>query len=61
MFLSRPELRFNFGEQVLFHLPRPVARIASRGEAEKKRAGPAQVNLAQGIVLSGHAGASLDR
>ena len=61
MSFSRPELRFNFGEQVHFQLPRPVALIASRGEAVKELAGLASVNLAQGIVLSGHAAASIDR
>lgn len=61
MSFSRPELRFNFGEQVHFQLPRPVALIASRGEAVKELAGPASVNFAQGIVLSGRAAASMDR
>ena len=62
MAFSRPELRFNFGEQVLFHLPRPVALVANRGEAVKELAVSASVNLAQGIVLWGHRwAASLDR
>jgi hypothetical protein len=57
--LGGPESRLNFGEEVLFHLPRPVSSIASRGEAVKKRAGSASVDLAQGFVLSGHAWAAL--
>jgi hypothetical protein len=44
MSFSRPELRFNFCEQVHFHLPRPVALIARRGEAVEERAGSASVN-----------------
>ena len=62
MVFSRPELRFNFGEQVPFHLPRPVARVGDRGEAVKELAGSASVHLAQGLVLSGHVwAASFDR